>query len=128
MIEVTNFALEVLDEALKASKVAKDEGLCIRRKNGMLILDLKKPNPTDRVVTRYGRIIYMVDPNDETQIGRGFIDVCNTDDGLQLVFRQFGLTRDKERINRINSPSLAQIEIDDNKKCFGCGIDLEKRN
>jgi len=96
VIEVTNLALEVLDRALKASKVADDEGLCIRRRNGMLVLDLKKPEPTDKVVSRNGQVIYMVDPEDEVKIGYGFIDVCHTDEGLQLVFRKTGLSGKSE--------------------------------
>ena len=128
MIEVTDLALEVLDEALKAGEVANDEGLCIRRRNGILTLDLEKPSPDDKVVSRNGRVIYMVDPKDEVRIGRGYVDVCDTDDGAQLVFRQAGRMDGKERVNHINNPLLVKTRVRDSQDCFGCGLDGGKRD
>ena len=128
MIEVTNLALEVLDEALKASEVQAEEGFCIRRRNGVPVLDLKKPEPNDKVVSRNGRVIYMIDPKNEAEIGRGCIDVCDTNEGLQLVFRKAGLMSNKEKVDRINDPLLEQGEIRDSQDCYSCGLNLGKGN
>jgi len=123
VIQITDLALKVLDEALKASEVANDEGLCIRRRNGVLVLDLEKPEPSDKVVSRNGRVIYMVGPKDEVKIGRGYIDVCDTDDGFQLVFRKAGLTDDKDKVDHVNNPLLVQTKIRHSQNCSGCGLD-----
>ena len=88
----------------------------------MLVLDLKKPEPIDKVVSRNGKTIYMVDPQDEVEIGHGFIDVCDTDEGLQLVFRKAHLVSSKDRVNRINDTLLKQRETRNGQDCYGCSL------
>ena len=91
MIEVSDLAVYVLVQSLKASGIEPEKGFRLRKKEDGFRLDIDTPTESDQVIRREGAIVMMVDQGTEQQIGHDvLIDVKETTDGRQLMMSRIG--------------------------------------
>ena len=87
MINISEAALSVLSESLQASGVERGLGLRLKEENQRLTLYLSKPEKGDRIISRDGQSVLIIDPGFETFIGDAFIDVEDTGEGSEIIMR-----------------------------------------
>jgi len=90
VIEVSDLAVYVLVQSLKASGIEPEKGFRLRKKEDGFRLDIDSPAESDQVIRHEGAIVMMVDQGTEQQIGHVLIDVKETTDGRQLMMSKIG--------------------------------------
>lgn len=87
MIEISNLAVEVLDEALRASGVTPDRGLRLVKGSNHYTLDLDHPQENDRVTWYAEAPVLLIDKDLEKNIEDGLIDIKDISGEYELVIR-----------------------------------------
>jgi outer membrane lipoprotein-sorting protein len=87
MIKVSETALNVLFEGLKASNVESESGLRLKEDSDKLVLEMDTPKKQDRVIIRNGQKVLIFDPEVEASIGDAVIDIEETPEGMEIVLR-----------------------------------------
>lgn len=87
MIAITETALSVLSEGLRASGVEQGRGLRLKEQGDRLTLALDRPRKGDRVVASEGQTVLIIAPAFEARIGDAVIDAEDTAEGAELVMR-----------------------------------------
>jgi Fe-S cluster assembly iron-binding protein IscA len=88
MILVSELAKTVLLESLQASGASPDQGLRLRVGASGFLLETDQPNEQDRVIQHEGANVVIVDPDIEVAIGDAIIDITDSPEGPELVFRR----------------------------------------
>lgn len=88
MILVSELAKTVLLESLQASGVPSDQGLRLRVSANGFLLETDQPTQQDRVIQHEGAAVVIVDTGIESAIGDAIIDVADSPEGPELVFRR----------------------------------------
>jgi hypothetical protein len=87
MLELSDLAVYVLVQSLKASGVGPDKGFRLKEEEDEFRLEIDSPAESDQVIRREGAIVMMVDQGTEEKVGNVLIDVKETTDGRQLMLR-----------------------------------------
>lgn len=88
MILVSELAKAALWESLQESGVAPEQGLRLSAAQGNLTLDLDYPTDTDRIIEHRDSTVIIVDRETESMVGDAIIDIHESDNGSELVFRK----------------------------------------
>lgn len=96
MIEVSDLAVYVLVQSLKASGIEPEKGFRLRKKEDELRLDIDIPAESDQVIKHKGAIVMMVDQGTQQQLGNVLIDVKETTDGRQLMMSRIDIEPSQE--------------------------------
>jgi hypothetical protein len=87
MLELSDLAVYVLVQSLKASGVGSEKGFRLKEREDEFKLEIDSPADDDRVIRHEGAIVMMVDQGTEEKVGNVLIDVKETTDGRQLMLR-----------------------------------------
>ena len=96
MIEMSDLAVYVLVQSLKASGIEPGKGFRLRKKEDGFRLDIDRPAESDQVLRHEGSIVMMVDQGTEQQLGHVLIDVKETTNGRQLMMSRIGTKPSQE--------------------------------
>jgi hypothetical protein len=88
MILVSELAKTVLLESLQASGIPPDQGLRLRVGANGFLLETDQPTQQDRIIQHEGSTVVIVDPYIEGAIGDAIIDIADSPEGPELVFRR----------------------------------------
>jgi hypothetical protein len=88
MILVSELAKTVLLESLQVSGVPPDQGLRLRVGASGFLLETDQPTQQDRIIQHEGATVVIVDAGIESAIGDAIIDVADSPEGPELVFRR----------------------------------------
>ena len=87
VIKISDIALDVLLEGLKASQVEKQLGLRLIEEGDMFTLKLDTATSTDRVISHNGHQVLIIDPVFEARFGNASIDIECTPEGSEIIIR-----------------------------------------
>jgi hypothetical protein len=96
MLELSDLAVYVLVQSLKASGVEPEKGFRLKRRDDEMRLEIDSPAESDQVIRHEGAIVMMVDQGTEQQLGNVLIDVKETTDGRQLMMSRIGIKPSQE--------------------------------
>jgi hypothetical protein len=100
MILVSELAKTVLLESLQASGVPPDQGLRLRVGASGFLLETDQPTQQDRIIQHEGATIVIVDAGIESAIGDAIIDVADSPEGPELVFRRISRNGHQPEVNQ----------------------------
>ncbi len=110
MILVSELAKTVLVESLQASGIPPDQGLRLRVGANGFLLETDQPTQQDRVIQHEGAAVVIVDAGIESAIGDAIIDVADSPEGPELVFRRISRNGHQPEANQILMDELLDSE------------------
>ncbi len=87
MINATELAKQVIAEALHKADIDQQKGLRLIRGEG-LFLELDEAGEEDRVIRHNRKVVLIIGPDVEHELGPGIIDILETTCGNDLVLRR----------------------------------------